>query len=241
MFVEPERSPYDLTWTMFGTPIRVTPWFWVVSALLGWNAIELGIEYVLLWVACVFVSILVHEFGHVFTGRLFHAQGHIVLHGFGGLAIGSSALPNRWQRILVYLAGPVAGFLLFGVVWLVATLVLPPPRHLFVEEAVWNLTWINVAWGIVNLFPIYPLDGGQISRDLCGWLLPGKGLTASLVLSIAAGVLVMLFFLWLRYWYGALLFGILAFNSFQMLQETQSVQQYDDPYYRHRPWDRDDW
>jgi stage IV sporulation protein FB len=25
------------------------------------------------------------------------------------------------------------------------------------------MLWINIAWGILNLFPIWPLDGGQIT------------------------------------------------------------------------------
>src|SRR5205807_2354897 len=84
-----------------------------------------GIEYVLIWVACMFVSILVHELGHVIAGRLFGTNGHIVLYGFGGLAIGSSALTNRWKRIFVYFAGPLAGFILFGLVWAFAKYGLP--------------------------------------------------------------------------------------------------------------------
>ena len=36
----------------------------------------------------------IHELGHVFMGRLFGTDSHIVLHGFGGLAIGSNNLSN---------------------------------------------------------------------------------------------------------------------------------------------------
>src|SRR5207302_5403914 len=64
-----------------------------------------SVSYLLIWIACTFVSILIHELGHVFMGRLFGSHGHIVLYSFGGLAIGSSALRSRWQRIAVYFAG----------------------------------------------------------------------------------------------------------------------------------------
>ena len=69
-------------------------------------AIERGFEYLLIWIGCVFGSILIHEMGHVFMGQVFGAQGTIVLYSLGGLAIGSSNLPSRWQRIAVSFAGP---------------------------------------------------------------------------------------------------------------------------------------
>src|SRR6185436_3070814 len=99
--------------------VRVSPWFWVITAAMGWGGgperdREFFVQRLIIWIVCVFVSILVHELGHVLAGRLFGSEGHIVLYGMGGLAIGSSALERRWQRIVVYAAGPAAGFLLLG-------------------------------------------------------------------------------------------------------------------------------
>ena len=31
---------------------------------------------------------------------------------------------------------------------------------------VWDLLFVNIFWGLVNLLPVFPLDGGQISREL---------------------------------------------------------------------------
>src|SRR5436190_12605786 len=98
MFLEPSRTAYDLNWTMFGIPIRVHPMFWLFSVILGWGAMNLGFSYLLSWVACVFISVLIHELGHVLMGRWFGTEGHIVLYSFGGLAIGSSNQRYRWER-----------------------------------------------------------------------------------------------------------------------------------------------
>src|SRR5438105_4366565 len=118
LFLEPERTPYDWNWRIFGIPVRVHPLFWLISVILGWDTVHEGFQYLLLWIGCVFVSILVHELGHVFMGQVFGSPGYIVLHSFGGLAVGSSALQNRWKRIAVYFAGPLAGFLLYLPIWL---------------------------------------------------------------------------------------------------------------------------
>ena len=117
MLLEPNRTPYDLRWRMLGTDVRVHPLFWLVSAVLGWNWYSMrggGIGYLLLWVFCCFVSVLLHEFGHVLVGRLFGSDGHIVLYSFGGLAVGSSDLRRRWQRVLVLFGGPGAQLVLAG-------------------------------------------------------------------------------------------------------------------------------
>jgi hypothetical protein len=94
---------------MFGIPIRVHPMFWLMSVILGYSTIQDGFEYLIIWVACVFVSILIHELGHVIMGRFFGADGHIVLYSFGGLAIGSNSLSSRGQRIAVSFAGRGSG------------------------------------------------------------------------------------------------------------------------------------
>jgi Zn-dependent protease len=190
VFFEPSETPYDLRWRMFNVPVRVHPLFWIISAALGWNATDLGIQYLLLWVLAVFVSILVHELGHVFMGRLFGSDGHIVLYSFGGLAIGSSNLRNRWQRVAVYFAGPGAGFLLAALLWF--------GRSFFTgnQLASWLLSqmlYINVFWGLLNLLPIWPLDGGQVSREVCGQVFPWRGVAVSLGISaVVAGILALL-------------------------------------------------
>jgi len=54
------------------------------------------------------------------------------------------------------------------------------------------LLWINLVWPILNLLPVFPLDGGQIVRQLCeGWFGP-RGVVVSLSISIAVAALLAL-------------------------------------------------
>ena len=101
MFFEPQQTQYDLNFRLLGVPVRIHPWFWLMSAILGWDLVKTGPDgflLLVLWIACVFVSILVHEFGHIFMGVVFGSRGHVVLYGMGGLAIGSADVRNRWGR-----------------------------------------------------------------------------------------------------------------------------------------------
>ena len=246
MLFEPERTPYDLHWRMLGIPVRVHPFFWLFSAILGWNQLQEGLPFLILWIVCVFVSVLIHELGHIFAGRLFGESGHIVLYSFGGLAVGSNALPSRWQRITVSFAGPAAGFLFCGLVYLAFTLPDKPPVSPLAEAAFDFLMWINLGWGILNLLPIWPLDGGQICREICEGLDPQRGgrigygistVTAGL-LALHALLLTMKrpipaledvpFLRNLSGFYMVVLFGFLAFNSWQRLQYESNRRPWDD-------------
>ena len=59
-----QPTPLDLTFRVGPFPIRVQPWFFLGMAFLGWEFARFGVHVLLLWVACGFVSILVHELGH---------------------------------------------------------------------------------------------------------------------------------------------------------------------------------
>src|SRR5262249_49649149 len=189
------ETPYDLRWRMFGIRVRVHPLFWVMAALINWNLLELGIQYLVVGVACVFVSILLHELGHVVVGNLFGSRGHIILGAFGGLAVGSIDLRSRWQRIAVSFAGPGAQLILWAVLQYVVVPGLTQPLELmvFTNTLLWatlsSLLFINLYWPLLNLLPIWPLDGGMITRDLVGWFTPRNAVCLSLQISILVSAL----------------------------------------------------
>jgi Zn-dependent protease len=273
MFLEdPGRNPSDLNFRLFDTPVRVHFSFWIGALVLGYDSSQ-PIGFLAIWVACVFVSILVHEFGHVLMSRAFGRPGHIVLYAMGGLAI-SNAGRTRWQQIAVSLAGPGAGFVFFAVILLVLALYSPedalaaPYRILlgrglglrelnpYLRTLIVDLLWINLYWGVFNLLPIWPLDGGMVCREVCQ-LITAKGLRISLLISaLVAGVIAANAVIaevqkapFIPYLPGglyiALFMGILCFGSIQLLQtaETYRSRQWEDDDARDRvPWERDaDW
>jgi stage IV sporulation protein FB len=192
MLVEPAPTPYDLRFRLFGTDVRVHPLFWLVMVIFGWTFMEFGFFELFLWVVCAFVSILLHEFGHIWAGRAFGTDGYIVLYGLGGLAVGANDVNARWKRMIVSLAGPAIQLALFGVVFAVA-----PVRSLDglsmryrvdldrFSLACYMLWEINLYWALLNLLPIWPLDGGMVCRELCSRLGTSRGVRVSLLISTA--------------------------------------------------------
>ena len=249
LFQPPPPTQYDLRFSIVGIPVRVHPLFWLIALLLGSSTDLLQLP---IWVFVVFVSILIHELGHALAMRRYGQPSRIILHFAGGLTVpepvswGSgwanvSLRPN--QEIFISLAGPGAGFLLAALVvvgatisggsiitnWLFGVIPLPvaalmPIGGRVLSLLVTMLLWVNVFWGLINLLPVYPLDGGNVSRYLLLQADPIDGVRKSLWISVIAGGLVAIAgLLILRSVYMALLFGLLAFQSYQSLQRRAGI------------------
>lgn len=175
-----------LRFQIFGFPVAVHWVFWLITALLG-GAAEASspaqLQRVVIWVACVFASVLWHELGHAFMMRYFGDRNvQILLYGGGGLAMGR-AFRTRFEQVVISLAGPVAGLALGLLTWFVFT-ASPPFSRSLMAAVLGDLLLINIVWSLVNLLPIIPLDGGRISEAL----LARKGLLA-LRISLVCAVL----------------------------------------------------
>jgi Zn-dependent protease len=228
---EPAPSQADLHFRVFGVPVRVHPWFWIVSLLLGMGGGEADPLQTLIWVAVVFVSILVHELGHAFLQRYYGGRPWITLYSFGGLASCNDCDRSPRSQILISLAGPVAGFFFAGfVISILVALqrirrfelgwvpVVWVPFRTQLDVVVFFLLYVNIAWGLLNLLPIYPLDGGRIARELFTLGNPRTGIVQSLQLSAGAAVLVAVYALTRQSIFMTIMFGMLAYGSFQTLQ-----------------------
>ena len=258
---ESNSTPFDLRFRLFGTDVRVHPLFWVVAIVFGYSEAtnqnrsiklsENGMPELAIFVACFFFSILLHEFGHIWMGRAFGTDGHIVLQGFGGLAIGSNALPHRGQRILVSAAGPAIQLALFAILLLSLMLRGSIEVPQAVQLGIFYLIFMNLIWPLFNLLPIYPLDGGQITREVCCQLSPNRGLLASLWISlVVAGTLALnalageykrpflpAYFSIVGGLWGAIFFGLFAVGSWQAIMvQRQSRRVYEDD--DALPWER---
>jgi Zn-dependent protease len=243
LFQPPPPTRYDLRFTIAGFPVRVHPLFWLITLLFGASGDLLLIP---IWIFVLFVSILVHELGHALAFRRYGLNSQIVIHFAGGLTIPESTWwGSRWanvalgpnQNIFISLAGPGAGFLLavlviavvyvmggsvittrlLGLIPLPLTAIMPFGGRV-VNLLVTMLLWVNIFWGLINLMPVFPLDGGNVARNILIQVDPLDGLRKSLWLSvITGGILALIGLLFFRSIFMALLFGLLAFQSYQSL------------------------
>jgi hypothetical protein len=108
------------------------------------------------------------------------------------------------RLIAISLAGPFAGFLVAAIVrYAVGPGVFPPtPLGAFVYE---NLIFVNFGWGVLNLLPMLPLDGGNVMTQLLNALTGGRGERPARVVSIVVASLAVAVALLFQYWWGGLL------------------------------------
>jgi stage IV sporulation protein FB len=82
-----------------------------------------------------------------------------------------------------------------------------------------DIFFISVFWGLINLLPIYPLDGGQIIREILMVANPRQGIAQSLILSIlTAGLVAAYAAIRLQAWFTCMFFIYLAYESFAALR-----------------------
>ena len=114
----------------------------------------------------LFLSILIHELGHALAFKKFGIMSRIQLHGMGGVCI---PLTNKQilhkQSVLVSLAGPFAMFIIAGIYFALDKAMVLPDSALPADRRAFIIYFINVGWGIFNLLPVFPLDGGQAFRS----------------------------------------------------------------------------
>jgi stage IV sporulation protein FB len=203
---------------------------WVAAVLLGILVHEMG------------HALVIRSFGFR-PWIVLYAMGGVACHNPG--EVYRSKGNTHWGQILICIAGPAAGFLLAGAlllglylagfgseidyqwpfylrpVWMNAAFDPATGALDFTMRArfVNDLFFICTLWGFLNLLPVFPLDGGQIAREVLLIFNPRQGVVQSLVLSIFTAILLAVSALVkLHDYYLALLFGYLAYESFTILQ-----------------------
>ena len=129
-------------WGRASVAVETAGGFWLVLALML-------LLFPLTVTAGVLLAALVHELGHILAIRLTGGRVRGLWLHAGGARIETAPM-EPGQAILCALAGPGAGAL---------TMLA---RTWFPELAVAGLVQT-----VFNLIPVYPLDGGQVARNIC--------------------------------------------------------------------------
>ncbi len=166
-------------------PVLVQPSFFVMAVVLGASGGDLRV--VVAWVLIVFVSVMLHELGHAAAGLAFGLEPSIELHTMGGTTSWTTRRAlSVAKRVTISLAGPCAGFLVAGIVVALGPGAFPRFGGGFVYS---SLRFVNLTWGLLNLLPMLPLDGGNVMAQVIGAVVPGRGERLGHVVSIAVAAL----------------------------------------------------
>ena len=221
-------TEYDLRFSLFKIPVRVSIWFWLLAAFLGFDLLRSSFELFVVWMLVVFVSILVHEFGHALVATALGYSVRVLLYQFGGLAMFEpDSRYSRSKSIAISLAGPGAGLTLYFISKLGATylpsvqnVLSPTALFLLLNALIFSMS-VNLVWSLLNLLPIMPLDGGNVFREICTHISPRNGVRfAAQTGAVLAGVLCA-YCLTNGMFYNAVLVGSLCAQNIQIAQQRR--------------------
>jgi stage IV sporulation protein FB len=209
--------------TLRGTDIHIIPTFLILMGLFVIIYMEAGWAWhvALLWIPTIFVSVLLHEAGHAAAfGVLGMGPSQIVLGGFGGYTI-NRASRKVWHDVLVSLSGPLFSFFLAGLFLLIrqTTFAATDPM---MSQWVPLMIWANIVWGIFNLLPIFPMDGGQAVYGVLQYVTaPRRAMLISIWSSMILGGVLLLLGLFGGQFFLAIIVGFLLFQNYQRLQTLE--------------------
>lgn len=196
-------------------PISIHPLFWLIAFFIGWMA-TYNLTEALLCVIVILVSVIFHELGHALTAQFFGQQTRIELAAFGGFTYREGRKLRLWEEFLIVLNGPIAGFALFLISYILfQTVKIENEIILFTLK----FTFVaNLFWTIINLIPVLPLDGGHLMSIILEAIFGFKGVRFAIIVGIVIAVLMCIFFFAIGQFLIGALFLILTFESFRSLR-----------------------
>lgn len=162
--------------TVRGIPIYIHASWLAIYALITWT---LAVGYfpgtlpdlprAAYWVdgliaaLLLFVSVLLHELSHsIVAGAHGLSVRGITLHVFGGVSELEDEPPSPRGEFLIAVVGPITSFAIAAVLWGIRAGGLLGAGS--ARAVVSYLIVVNVAVGVFNLIPGFPLDGGRLLR-----------------------------------------------------------------------------
>jgi len=177
------------------------------------------LKVALLWAPVLLIGILVHELAHAaMIAMLGHGASQIVLGGMGGVTM-NARRARPWQDLLISLAGPAASFgeaflalaLFSRIGWLQRDPMMKQFIPIFITANVW--------WGIFNLVPVSPLDGGHATRNFFRMFLRERtAFVVAVWIAMIVGGAITLLGLRAGQFFIALLLGWYVWMNFQQWQ-----------------------
>ena len=202
-------------------PVQVHGSFFLTMLLFSAGSLR-NPAMVVGWIVAAFVAVLMHELGHAYAGRFFGLTPAIQLHGMGGLTTwlaGKRISPGK--QIIVSLAGPLVGIAVGLPLFLAA-----PSMKLSAMQAglVSAIVFVNLGWGVLNLLPILPLDGGNIMSSFFQLVSPKRGETVARFVSIFVAVVAAAYAVYVGWIFAGLLAFLYGVRNFQAIRAGRKAE-----------------
>src|SRR5689334_19535812 len=121
------------------------------------------------WILLLILTAIVifHEFGHFLAMKMFHYKelGIFFIPLLGAYASGTKREISQKQSAIILLAGPMPG-IIAGIILFLLTKDQSAAMSFHTYSLLRNTAVLLIFLNVLNLLPIYPLDGGQLVNRL---------------------------------------------------------------------------
>jgi stage IV sporulation protein FB len=206
-------------------PVKIHMSFFITAVVFSLAGRQNEPMLIVEWALVLLVSVMIHELGHALTGIAFGLAPRIDLHGMGGTTSWTQARGalTPAKSVLISVAGPLVGIVV-GVLTFVLASSGALPASALAQQVAADMVWVNAGWGVVNLLPVLPMDGGNILFTVLNAATKGKGERPARVISIVAVVIGGLVALVFRMWWAAMLAAYFAYDNVRALRALAAAE-----------------
>jgi stage IV sporulation protein FB len=128
-----------------------------IYLILGYFIFSRNYKVLLLITAIV----IIHELGHFIAMKVYkyNELGIFFIPLLGAYVSGSKREVSQKQSAIILLAGPLPGIIIGTMLFLIDQ---AGPGNYFLDISYARIGLLFILLNLINLFPIYPLDGGQL-------------------------------------------------------------------------------
>lgn len=172
-----------------GIPIRLHWSFLLIFIWVGYNGWKenmpwQGFLFLELYVLILFLCVVLHEYGHALTARVYgNKTRDILLTPIGGIARLESISEKPLEELLIAVAGPAVNFAIVLIIGLYlftmggysvsnAGMFFSPEFWKYNNDFLPLILKSNLILGLFNFIPAFPMDGGRILRALLSFKWP---------------------------------------------------------------------
>ena len=192
-----------------GTPVYLKYWFFILLPLFMLQSggfTEQGFLTGLDWFLSIFAAVLLHELAHTAVAKkLKHPVDHVYLDVFNGAAAIDTTYMAYKDTILIVLGGPLSNLVLYFIGYYLGLDIFSS---------------VNLFLFIFNILPIYPMDGGRISKAICQWVTkPSVGRKINGYISIVTSILLFIVSIMTRNLLMAVFSALFVFYSYKEIEQ----------------------
>lgn len=137
--------------------------------------------------------VMIHELGHFFAMKFFRYNelGIFFIPLLGAYVSGTKREVSQKQSAIILLAGPLPGIIIGSILYLIDQ---NSSGHYLFDISYERIGLLFVILNLINLLPVYPLDGGQLLNRI---FIDEDGILSKIFIGLSIGALA--FFAWRMY------------------------------------------